>query len=216
MAEIDLIPRDYRNRVFIFDWGKRLSVTMAAFMVVSIVSYVLLNLSNRKLAENVVILQQKQQTITQDRDELRAIVEKKERLQRQWNLLKNLRNNTAASKMFVIVDRAISSGDLWFMNWEYERSDDMVELQPKSEHTGYYIVLSDKADQGPVEAWEIKTRMSIKGQARDHSALSRFVRQLYEQAEVQDVRILNTSLVKTDSVVNFDMIVTVNSELVND
>jgi hypothetical protein len=78
MAEIDLIPRDYRNRVFIFDWGKRLSVTMAAFMVVSIVSYVLLNLSNRKLAENVVILQQKQQTITQDRDELRAIVEKKE------------------------------------------------------------------------------------------------------------------------------------------
>jgi hypothetical protein len=216
MAEIDLIPRDYRNRVFIFDWGKRLSVTMAAFMVVSIVSYVLLNLSNRKLAENVVILQQKQQTITQDRDELRAIVEKKERLQRQWNLLKNLRNNTAASKMFVIVDRAISSGDLWFMNWEYERSDDMVELQPESTHTGYYIVLSDKAEQGVGEAWEIKTRMTIKGQARDHSALSRFVRQLYEQAEVQDVRILNTSLVKTDSVVNFDMVVTINSERVTD
>jgi hypothetical protein len=102
------------------------------------------------------------------------------------------------------------------MNWEYERSDNVVELQPNSARTGYYIVLSDKTEQDVGVAWEIKTRMTIKGQARDHSALSRFVRQLYEQAEVQDVRILNTSLVKTDSVVNFDMVVTINSERVTD
>jgi hypothetical protein len=215
MAEIDLIPRDYRNRVVIYGWGTRLSVAMVVFMVLSIAIYVVLNVSNRKLGENVVILQHKQQTLAQGKDALREIVEKKERYQRQWELLKNLRNSTAASKMFVIIDRAISAGDIWFLSWEFQRSSDVVELQPVSANTGYFIVMSDKAGQVEGKAWEIKTRMTIKGQASDHSALSRFVRQLYEQSEVQDVRILNTSLVKTASVVNFDMVVTVNSERVN-
>ena len=216
MAEIDLIPRDYRNRVYIFEWGRRLSVAMAVFLVLSIASYVVLNVSNRRVGENVAMLQQKQQTLSQDREALRALVEKRDRFRRQWDLLKNLRNGTAASRMFVIVDRAISSGDLWFVNWEFQRSGEMVELQPESVRDGSYIVLSDKTEQGPGQAWEIKTRMTIKGQARDHSALSRFVRQLYEQPEVQDVRILNTSFVKTDSVVNFDMVVVVDSARVSD
>ena len=216
MAEIDLIPRDYRNRVFIFDWGKRLSVAMAVFMALSISIYVVLNVSNRTLEKNVVILQHKQQTLANSKDALREIVEKKERYQRQWELLKNLRNSTAASKMFVIIDRAISAGDIWFLSWDFQRSSDIVELQPESEKPGNFIVLSDTSGQGKGEVWEIKTRMTVKGQANDHSALSRFVRQLYEQPEVQDVRILNTSLVKTASVVDFDMVVTVNSELVND
>jgi hypothetical protein len=216
MAEIDLIPRDYRNRVFIFDWGKRLSVAMAVFMLLSISIYVVLNVSNRTLEKNVVILQHKQQTLANSKDALREIVEKKERYQRQWELLKNLRNSTAASKMFVIIDRAISAGDIWFLSWDFQRTSDIVELQPESEKPGNFIVLSDTAGKGKGEAWEIKTRMTVKGQANDHSALSRFVRQLYEQPEVQDVRILNTSLVKTASVVDFDMVVTVNSELVND
>ena len=63
MAEIDLIPRDYRNRVYIFEWGRRLSVAMAVFLVLSIASYVVLNVSNRRVGENVAMLQQKQQLL---------------------------------------------------------------------------------------------------------------------------------------------------------
>jgi hypothetical protein len=216
MAEIDLIPRDYRSRVLIYDWGGRLSVAMAVFMVLSIAIYVVLNVSNRKLGENVTILQHKQESVAQDRDALREIAEKRDRYQRQWDLLKNLRDSTAASKMFVIVDRAIPAGDIWFLNWEFQRSGDMVKLGPESDRTGHFIVLSDKGAQDAGEACEITTRMTIKGQASDHSALSRFVEQMYEQPEVQDVRILNTSLATTASVVNFDMVVTVNSERVSD
>jgi hypothetical protein len=216
MAEIDLIPRDYRNRVVTLDWGKRLSVTMAVFMVLSTTIYVVLNLSNRKLGENVVTLQHKQQTVAQDEDALHESVEKRDRFQHRWDLLKTLRDSTAASKMFVIVDRAMVSGDVWFLNWEFQRSGEMVQLQPESPRTGYFIVLSEKGAKGGGEAWQIRTRMTIKGQATDHSALSRFVRQLYEQPEVKDVRILDTSLTRTAGVVNFDMVVTVDSEQVSD
>ena len=51
----------------------------------------------------------------------------------------------------------------------------------------------------------------IRGQARDHSALSRFVRRLFEQPEIQDIRILNTSLADNREFVDFNLAVTVNS-----
>jgi len=214
MAEIDLIPRDYHNRVVLYDWGRRLTVALAVFMVLSVAIYIALDVANRKLSENVALLQNKQQSIVQDRDALREVSENREQYQRKWELLKNLRNSTAAARMFVIIDRAISAGDVWFLNWEFRRSGAITELLPESAGTGYFIVLSDNNDNGDGEVWEINTRMTIKGQASDHSALSRFVRHLYEQPEVKDVRILNTSLVKTARVVNFDMVVTVNGELV--
>jgi hypothetical protein len=214
MSEIDLIPSDYRNRVVIYGWGKRLFVSMTAFMVVCLAVYIVLEVANKKLGENVVLLQNRQQSIVLDRDALREASEKRNHYQRQWELLKNLRDSTAAAKMFVIVDRAISAGDVWFLSWEFRRSDKFVELMQKSPTDSYFIMLSDNKGDETGEAWQITTQMNIKGQASDHSALSKFVRRLYEQPEVKNIRILNTSLIKTAKVVNFDMIVTVNSELV--
>jgi hypothetical protein len=178
------------------------------------VIYVVLEVANKRLREDVVSLQNRQKSIVLDRDALREISEKRDHFQRQWEMLKNLRDSKAAEKMFVIVDRAISAGDVWFLSWEFQRSDTFVESLPDSPGEGYFVVLSGNKDDGTGEAWQINTHMTIKGQASDHSALSKFVRRLYEQPEVKDVRILNTSLMNAAKVVNFDMIVTVNSELV--
>ena len=214
MTEIDLIPSDYRNRVVIYDWGRRLLVAMIVFMALGVMSYVALDVVNRKLGENAVLLQSRQNATVLDRDALREISEKRDHYKRQWELLKNLRDSTAAAKMFIIVDRAISDGDIWFLSWEFQRSGTFVEFQPESSREGYFIVLSDNKGNETGEAWQINTHMTIKGQAIDHSALSKFVRRLYEQPEVKEVRILNTSLVNTAKVVNFNMVVTVNSEQV--
>ena len=53
--------------------------------------------------------------------------------------------------------------------------------------------------------------MTIRGQVRDHSALSRFVRRLFEQPEIEDIRIFNTALSGDREFVNFNLAVTVNS-----
>ena len=214
MAEIDLIPSDYRNRVVIFDWLRRLIVALVVFMLLGVVIYVVLEVANKRLGEDVESLQNRQKSIALDRDALREISEKRDHFQRQWEMLKNLRDSKAAEKMFVIVDRAISAGDVWFLSWEFQRSDTFVEFLPDSPGEDYFVVLSGNKDDGTGEALQINTHMTIKGQASDHSALSKFVRRLYEQPEVKDVRILNTSLMNAAKVVNFDMIVTVNSELV--
>lgn len=214
MAEIDLIPTDYRNRVVVLGWGKRLMVSFTAFMVLCVALFVVLEVANRRVGENVAVLQSKQQSVVQGRDALREVTEKRDHYQRQWELLSHLRNSTSAPRMFVIVDRAITPGDVWFLNWEFKRTGAVAKSPAESSGAGYFIALSDSTDQEAGEAWEINTRMTIRGQASDHSALSRFVRRLYEQPEVDDVRILNTSRLKTAGVVNFDMVVTVNSEQV--
>ena len=214
MAEIDLVPSDYRNRVMIYGWGKRLCVVLIGFLVFSLMVYVAFEVANRRIEKNVLLLQNRQQSVEQDRVALREITEKRDHYQRQWELLSYLRDSAAAARMFVIVDRAISAGDIWFLNWEFSRSGAMAVSPRESAGSGYFSVPSDNKNQGSGEAWEINTRMTIKGQASDHSALSRFVRSLYEQPEVDDVRILNTSRQNSLKVVNFDMVITVNSEQV--
>jgi hypothetical protein len=57
--------------------------------------------------------------------------------------------------------------------------------------------------------------MTIQGQARDHSALSGFVRRLFEQTEIDDVRIRRTSLNRSNQsgVVDFDLAIVLNTEV---
>lgn len=214
MAEIDLVPTDYRNRVMIYGWGRRLFVSFTMFTLFSVVIYVVLEVGNRRLVENVALENIRQQSVMQGRDALREISEKRDLYQHQWELLRYLRNGTAAARMFVIIDRAIPSGEIWFLNWDYKNSGAIAKIQPESAGNSYLIPLTNSRGQDAGEVWEINTRMTIKGQASDHSAVSRFVRRLYEQPEVNDVRILNISRQISAGVVNFDMVVTVSSELV--
>jgi hypothetical protein len=55
--------------------------------------------------------------------------------------------------------------------------------------------------------------MTIKGQARDHSALSGFVRRLFVQPEIDDVRILRTNLSRSNraDAVDFELAVVINT-----
>ena len=212
MGEIDLIPRDYRERVIIYGWGRRLSVIFTLFLALSIAVYVVLDVANRRLEKNVELLQNKQQSVAQARDLLNEVREHRDVSKHQWELLYKLRDSTAAAKMFEIIDRAILAGDIWFLNLEFIRSGAIREIPSGSSDTEYFIMLPDNKTG---EAWVINTKMKIKGSASNHSSLSRFVRRLYEQPEVKDVRILNTSITDPARAVSYDLVVTLSSHLEN-
>ena len=60
----------------------------------------------------------------------------------------------------------------------------------------------------------VQTNMTIRGQARDHSALSGFVQRLFAQPEIDDVRIRRTSLISDDraEAVDFELAIVLNTE----
>ena len=132
-------------------------------------------------------------------------------MQRKLGLLTGLRGGSEAVNMFVTIDRALQGDDVWFTDWEFQRAGSTVENTPETTTNGYFIVIPAADGQDSNEAWKIETHMTFNGQARDHSALSGFVRRLYRQKEIQDVRILDTSRRGGNNVVDFRLAVTVDS-----
>ena len=108
----------------------------------------------------------------------------------------------------MIIDRALRGGDVWFVSWKFRRAGVIAPPTPRTVNTGYFIVVP-AGESAELESWRVKTHMNINGQARDHAALSRFVRGLYAQPEIRDVKVNNTRVRQYDNsrVVDFDMAV---------
>lgn len=190
---------------------KRTAVAMVVMVTMAAAMFTVLNYLVAQVDRDVSVLQKRQAITTQQREALTQLNEQKKSLHHQLELLSGLRSGASASAMFVAIDRAITDGDVWFQNWQFQRAGTSVEKPAEPASNGYFIIMPASSDK-KTAAWKIETHMTIRGQARDHSALSRFVRQLFAQPDIQDVRILNTSLAANREFVDFNLAVTVNSK----
>jgi hypothetical protein len=59
-------------------------------------------------------------------------------------------------------------------------------------NTGYFIVIAADNRNNQEETWKIETKMTIQGQALDHVAMSKFVLNLTQQPEIENVRIVSS------------------------
>ena len=210
MADIDLIPQDYRARLQLQSGVKRTIIVMVLMVIIAAALFAVFNYLATAVERDIATLQQRQAITTQQHEALTQLNEKKKSLDHQLELLNGLRSGASAPAMFIAIDRAITGGDVWFQDWQFQRAGSSVEEPAEPASNGYFIIMPASSGK-QAAAWKIETHMTIRGQARDHSALSRFVRQLFEQPEIQDVRILNTSLVANREFVDFNLAVTVNS-----
>lgn len=211
MTDIDLIPASYRESLRVQGWARYMLITVSFVLVMSITGYFTLDYMNNSLSAEISDLQSEQQISELQRGVLTNLSEEKTRFTNQLSFLTGLRSGTAAPEMFMTVDRALENKEVWFLDWEFRRAGTAVEKDEKTSSNGYFIIIPATNGENTAETWKIETHMTIKGQAKDHSALSRFVRKLFNQPEIQNVRILNTSRRAKARVVNFDLAVTVNS-----
>lgn len=214
MKSIDLIPADYRQRLARMRW---LRITLV-FCVAVIVACVSASLGLMRVTKSVV------QTNTEIR--LKAALNKQQReqmevlsgqisvLDQELLLLKGLRSGASGEDLFRIVDRALPGSDVWFLDWRFRRAGVFIPEPARTVNTGYFIVVPAGEPKNEQMAWQVKTHMQINGQARDHAALSRFVRGLFEQPEVQDVKLDRTQVRRyaNATVVDFDLAVVLYSE----
>ena len=210
MADIDLIPQDYRTRIWLHSRVKRTAVAMITMVVVAASAFAVFNYLAIRIDKDISVLQKQQAISTQQRDALTQLNEKKNDLDSQLTLLGGLRSGISAPAMFTTIDRAMVDGEIWFQDWEFKRAGSVVKKTAEPVSNGYFIIMPASGNKDE-ETWKIETHMTIRGQVRDHSALSRFVRRLFEQPEIEDIRILNTSLTGNREFVNFNLAVTVNT-----
>ena len=215
MTDIDLIPVDYRN------WLQQRRMLRNYVIAFALLNTFVLG-AGKYLADatesnqtEIVQLRAENAITQQQQQQLEALKAQKAEYERQWSLLRGLRASAALDDIFQIVDQSLVAGDLWFLDWSFRRAGIIVDGEQRGIETGYFIIVPQDEAGGPDPKFVVETHMSIQGQARDHHALSRFVRALYGQDLIADVSVRRTS--RTDfadgKVVDFDLTVVLNSEV---
>jgi cell division protein FtsB len=215
MTEIDLIPQDYRTRRWQTRGLKVFGGVMLSLMFLHGAAWFAFAHKVKTAQQQIAELQSKQLITSQQRDELEALGTKRNEFERQLGLLNGLRSGGAAEQMFVTVERALTSDDVWFVDWRFQRSGVVVDDERAAVNTGYFIVVPADPNAAQAKPWQVQTHMTIRGQSRDHSALSAFVKGLFAQPEIEDVHVGRTSQsrVAAVNVVDFDLAVVMNTDV---
>ena len=148
------------------------------------------------------------------REQLEASDQRLKALDDEWNLLQGLRSGAVAEDLFVIIDAALPGDDVWFTRWSFARAGVIAPPNVKTVNSGYFIVVPAGQRPEAQPSWQVRTHMDINGEARNHAALSRFVRGLFAQPQIQDVKVNRTQVrdyVGTP-VVDFSLAIVLHSE----
>ena len=213
MADIDLIPNDYRNWLGQRSIVVRYVTVIATLNVLVFVATIGFGQMAERAQAKVIQLKTENAITQQQQIQLQQLKEQQSEYERQWTLLRGLRAGAAIDDIFSLIDRSLVAGDLWFLDWSFRRAGITVDGERRGVETGYFIIVSEENDPLADLDLEVETHMTIHGQARDHQALSKFVRALFEQQDIKDVNVQKTSQTAyaNGHAVDFDMTVVLNS-----
>ncbi len=221
MAEIDLVPQEYRYWRWQLRCLKSAGIAVIAVALLAALSWY--GLHQHQLAtQSALHALQTQKNISQAQQQrLEYLSTSRSSLEQQWKLLLGLRGGATVEGLFEVLDQALEGERVWFKEWRFLRAGQTVEhkqIQPQRDRGAYIIVLPPESSETPEEppAWSIATRLAIEGGADDHAALSDFVERLLSQPRISDVKVLNTSLYASgpdSAAINFSLSVLVNNAL---
>ena len=213
MNEIDLFPDDLRKQILFRRWFRHAGYALAALTLAIVAAFAWLKQANARIDDEIGLFQNQRAISTANRQQLEQLNRQKQDLQQQLDLLSGLRSGASAEPMFVMLDRALPGPDVWLTQWKFRRAGTPVDEPPGAVSTGYFIVIPADNQARKEETWKIETQMNIQGQALDHVAMSKFVLNLTQQPEIEDVRIVSTrqSEVNQTKVVDFSLDIVVSA-----
>lgn len=186
MSEFNLIPEEYhqavrQRRAMLIGISVAVAVVVLCTGSISTAYYLL----HQREAELIVLRQQKALSV-QQQDRLAYLQGQKLKLESDLRLLSSLQSPVAMADVVVAVENAARPANVHFQSWAFRRAGirtaDDSEVRPPS----YYALSEEKSFPA---SWESLTHVTIFGEARDHAALSVFVQSLFEQQDIEDVRI---------------------------
>ena len=212
MNEIDLFPEDLRRRLTFTRWFKLSGFFIVLLSALLVAAFIMLREANANIDSEIRFFQSQREITNSNRQQLEQLNQQKQNLQQQLNLLSGLRSGASAEQMFVMIDRALPGPDVWLTSWKFRRAGTPVEDKQEAVSTGYFIVIPAGQESRAEETWKIETQMNIQGQALDHVAMSKFVINLTQQPEIEDVRIVSSrqTEVNQTKVVDFSLDIVVS------
>ena len=213
MPDIDLIPNDYRNWLGQQAIMRRSAFALATLAALIVVTAIVLGQSAQRAQARAQQLKVDNAITQQQQTQLQQLREQQAEYERHWSLLRGLRAGAAIDDIFSLIDRSLVGGDLWFLDWSFRRAGVIVDGEKRGVETGYFVIVTEDSDPFANPDLEVETHMNIHGQAKDHQALSKFVRALFEQQDIKDVNVQKTSQTNyaNGRAVDFELTVVLNS-----
>ena len=215
MTDFNLIPNEYLVRRRRNDVVRVYGFLLVGLLALNGVAFGYYAHQESKTVGEVQALQTKQAATAEQRNQLSVLDARRKDYENELRLLAGLRSGGAAKTMFTTIDRALPDKDVWFLDWQFRRAGVLVTSSQETVNTGYFIVVPDQGAAREDQPWRVQTHMTIKGHAKDHVALSTFVRNLFAQPEIEDVRVRRTTLKSGQSSKNveFDLAIVLNTEV---
>ena len=200
MNEIDLFPDELRKKLLFLRWFKLTGYSVVLISVVLVGAFFLVRDVNQRIGQEIQDFQAQRKITTANRRQLEQLNQQKKNLLQELNLLTGLRSGASAEQMFVTIDRALPGPEVWITSWKFRRAGTPVVDKTETVNTGYFIVIPKGSKNRKEEIWKIETNMKLKGQAMDHVAMTKFVLNLTQQTEIENVQIMNTRLTRVNQV----------------
>ena len=215
MADLDLIPQDYRDRLQQRAELRKHIIVFAILNVAILASAGVFGQLSKQTTVRIEELKSQSAISEQQQVQLEQLSNQQQEYERRWSLLRGLRAGAAVEDVFRIIDEAIVDNKLWFENWSFRRAGVVVDGETRTVETGYFVVVPADGRSADGGDWQVETHMVLEGRALDHQALSTFVRALFEQPDIKDVSVKSTSLTDyaNGRVVSFDLTIVLNSDV---
>ncbi len=146
MAEIDLIPNDYRNWLGQQSLVRKYVVGFAILNILLLVASVGFSQMAEQSRQQALQLKSENAITQQQQIQLQQLKDQQTEYERQWSLLRGLRAGAAIDDIFSLIDRSLVAGDLWFLDWSFRRAGVIVDGEQRGIETGYFIIVSEESD----------------------------------------------------------------------
>ena len=141
MAELDLIPQDYRSRLQRRSELRRFVIAFAVLNVIVLVSTGAFSQLTKQASSRIAELKSQNAITEQQQLRLETLTGEQQEYERRWSLLQGLRAGAAIEDIFAIIDRAVVGDNLWFENWSFRRAGVVVDGETRGVVTGYFVIV---------------------------------------------------------------------------
>lgn len=205
MADIDMIPRSYREGLRV---RRTLTIYGAALAVLLVAGAGAGAFLRWRLGVETPRLDSSRSASTQAgamRIQLTAALARKELLAENVAALATLRGAGEVAALAGVLDGALND-KVWFGQLRFARTQELLQAAPPAPLPAD-VVQARTAQAGAAQAWRLGSHIQIAGQAQDNAAMTAFLAKLAADPGVTNVRFLNSSTAAADDggAVNFSV-----------
>jgi len=205
MSEFNLIPEEYfaglrKRRLMLLGMGAAIAVVILLGGSIGAANWVL-----AERESELQLLREQKALSVQQQAQLTDLQMQKTRLESDLRLLSSLQSGAPVTKIIEAVETAAGQSGVHFESWSFMRSGIRAGEDKEAKPPSYYALAM--AEQGFPASWESLAHMALEGRAKDHATLSAFVQKLFEQPDIEDVRIQRSS--QSESGIEFHLAIVV-------